>query len=347
MLSQPATELIKEISVLELEVGHVEQYLVSLYQQAFDQQVTSTSPSTKERGPKSPKTSAKEKSELWSGVGIMSNVEKPSLRSTCINPQKDLNDLGGEDRLVESDIYCKLADPPLLDHGLSSPTSSSSSMSAFSPKDHTGMWSPGLKKYSSLDERLDNPFHVQGLKEFSGPYSTMVEVQYIYRNDKKLDEVEHMLQNFRFLISRLEEIDPKKMTHSEKLAFWINVHNALMMHWLRLLLSSKSKFKSGDERQAYSIEHPEPLLHFVLCSGSHSDPAVRFYTPKSIAKELEAAKDEYIRATFGVSKDHKIVLPKIVESFAKDSDLCTTGSVEMIQKSLPQSVPKSIKKCQL
>ena len=34
----------------------------------------------------------------------------------------------------------------------------------------------------------------------------------------------------RFLISRLEEIDPKKMTHSEKLAFWINVHNALMMH---------------------------------------------------------------------------------------------------------------------
>ncbi|KAL1824365.1 hypothetical protein ACET3Z_011143 [Daucus carota] len=477
-IPKPATELIKEISVLELEVGHLEQYLLSLYRQAFDQQVTSTSPSMKDGGPKSPKTSAKEKSEVRSRVSTMSNMEKPSPRSTCINPQKDLNDLGGEDRLVESgvyrcrsflaqhstlssqnsplaeslgrdvracysqplsmmeygqntasniislaehlgtrisdhvpetpnklaedmiqcisDIYCKLADPPVLDHGLSSPTSSSSSMSAFSPKDHSGMWSPGLKKYSSLDERLDNPFHVQGLKEFSGPYSTMVEVQYIYRNDKKLAEVEHMLQNFRFLISRLEEIDPKKMTHSEKLAFWINVHNALMMHaylaygipqnnvkrlfillkaaynigghivsanliqssilgcrmsrpgqWLRLLLSSKSKFKSGDERQAYSIEHPEPLLHFALCSGSHSDPAVRVYTPKSIAKELEAAKDEYIRATFGVSKDHKILLPKIVESFAKDSDLCTTGIVEMIQKSLPQSVRKSIKKCQM
>lgn len=96
-----------------------------------------------------------------------------------------------------SDIYCKLANPPLSSHGLSSPASSSSSMSAFSPKDYSGMWSPGLRKYSSLDERLDNPFHVQGLKEFSGPYSTMVEVQYIYRNDKKLAEVEHMLQNFR------------------------------------------------------------------------------------------------------------------------------------------------------
>lgn len=73
---------------------------------------------------------------------------------------------------------------------------------------------------------------------------------------------------------------------------------------------------------------------------------VRVYTPKTIAQELEAAKDEYIRATFGVSKDYKILLPKIVESFAKDSDLCSTGMVEMIQKSLPQSVRKSIKKCQ-
>ena len=70
MLSQPATELIKEISVLELEVGHLEQYLLSLYRQAFDQQVTSTSPSMKDGGPKSPKTSAKEKSEVRSGVGI-------------------------------------------------------------------------------------------------------------------------------------------------------------------------------------------------------------------------------------------------------------------------------------
>lgn len=479
-IPKPATELIKEISVLELEVGHLEQYLLSLYRQAFDEQVTSTSPSMKEGVPKAPKTSLRGKSEVMSGVDIMSNIEKPSLRSNCrsiINPQEDLNGLGGEDRLVESgvyrchsflsqpstlsaqtsppeeplgrdvracysqplsmmeygqntssniislaehlgtrisdhvpdtpnklsedmiqcisDIYCKLADPPLSNQGLLSPTSSSSSISAYSPKDHSGMWSPGLRKYSSLDERLDNPFHVQGLKEFSGPYSTMVEVQYICRDDKKLVEVEHMLQNFRFLISRLEEIDPKKMTHSEKLAFWINVHNALMMHaylaygipqnnvkrllvllkaaynvgghivsanliqisilrcrmsrpgqWFRLLLSSKSKFKPGDDRQAYSIEHPEPLLHFALCSGSHSDPAVRVYTPKKIAQELEAAKDEYIRATFGVSKDHKILLPKIVESFAKDSDLCPTGLVEMIQKSLPHSVRKSIKKCQ-
>lgn len=34
----------------------------------------------------------------------------------------------------------------------------------------------------------------------------------------------------RSLVSRLEEVDPKKMKHEEKLAFWINVHNVLVMH---------------------------------------------------------------------------------------------------------------------
>ena len=34
----------------------------------------------------------------------------------------------------------------------------------------------------------------------------------------------------RSLISRLEEVDPSKLKHEEKLAFWINVHNSLVMH---------------------------------------------------------------------------------------------------------------------
>lgn len=36
----------------------------------------------------------------------------------------------------------------------------------------------------------------------------------------------------------------------------------------------KTKFKAGDARKSYAIEQPEPLLHFALCSGSYSDPAV-------------------------------------------------------------------------
>ncbi|GAB4843731.1 hypothetical protein Ancab_013696 [Ancistrocladus abbreviatus] len=82
-------------------------------------------------------------------------------------------------------------------------------------------------KDSSLDARLDNPFNVEGLKEFSGPYSTMVEVPCMCREKVKLGDVEHMLQNFRSLICRLQGIDPRRMKHEEKMAFWINIHNAL------------------------------------------------------------------------------------------------------------------------
>ncbi|KAF8410618.1 hypothetical protein HHK36_003150 [Tetracentron sinense] len=359
-----------------------------------------------------------------------------------------------------SAIYCKLADPPLMHHGLSSsPISPLSSMSAFSPQDQSDVWSPRCRKDSSFDARLDNPFHVEGLKEFSGPYSTMVEVPWICRDSQKLSEIEHMVQNFRLLVCRLEDVDPRRMKHEEKLAFWINIHNALVMHvtiilledinlmmlssfygsacamnrddnpsvlscstgifglwdsakyyeksvftpkgeqhitdffsrkkccmdsfftsscviqaaynvaghtisvdtiessilgcrmprpgqWLRFLFSQRTKFKYGDDRQAYAIERPEPLLHFALCSGGHSDPAVRICTPKRVFQELEAAKEEYIRATFGVRNEQKILLPKIVESFAKDSGLCPLGVVEMIQQCMPETLRKSIQRCQ-
>lgn len=53
---QSATELIKEIAVLELEVVYLEQHLLSLYRKAFDQQLSSASPSTKEETVKHPAT---------------------------------------------------------------------------------------------------------------------------------------------------------------------------------------------------------------------------------------------------------------------------------------------------
>ena len=62
-------------------------------------------------------------------------------------------------------------------------------------------------------------------------------------------------------------------------------------------------------------------------------------------QELEVAKEEYIRATFGIRKDQKILLPKIVDTFSKDSGLSHAGLIEMIQQSLPESLRKSVKKC--
>ncbi|CAN1224991.1 hypothetical protein LINGRAPRIM_LOCUS930 [Linum grandiflorum] len=470
LMPKPTTELIKEIAVLELEVVYLEQYLLSLYRKAFDQQVSS-----KEEGSKSAVTTPRLRFQ---------DVPRPNVTSTsqfCCqsqdNPSKDSTSLTGQEKLLDSSvqrsqsslsqcsafsgrasppadslgravrschsqplsmiefaqnatnvisladhlgtrisdhvpetpnklsedmircmsaIYCKLSDPPVTNKGLSSPISSLSSMSEFSPQEQCDMWSPGFRNNSSFDVRLENPFLVEGLKEFSGPYSTMVEVPWIYRDNQKLGDVEPLLQNFRSLICRLEGVDPRKLKHEEKLAFWINVHNSLVMHaflaygipqnnvkrlflllkaaynvgghtisadaiqsnilqcrmsrpgqWIRLLIPTRSKFKSGDERQAYTIDQQEPLLHFALSSGSHSDPAVRVYTSKAVYQEMEAAKDEYIRATFGVRKDQRILLPKIVESFGKDSGLSQAAVLEMIQASLPDCLRKCVRKCQL
>ncbi|KAK3021780.1 hypothetical protein RJ639_045102 [Escallonia herrerae] len=336
-----------------------------------------------------------------------------------------------------SAIYCQLADPPVFNYGFaSSPISFSSSPSGSPSQSQYDIGSPRCGDYSSSNSWLNHPFHTEGSNEFSGSYSTMVEVQGICRDDSKLKGVEDRIQDFRraakyhikhfaeglehrdvlfqtsyalsplkrkvsfvgcrSLVSRLEEVDPRKMKREEKLAFWINVHNALVMHallvygipkgnmkrfslllkaayniggrtisvdiiqssilgcrlprpgqWFQSLLFPKAKFKAGDARRAYAVGIPQPLLHFALCSGSHSDPMVRMYTAKRVFQELEMAKEEYMQSTFRLHKEHKILLPKIVDSYAKESDFCPAGLVEMIEHSLPACIRRNFQQGKL
>ncbi|XAR72846.1 hypothetical protein NMG60_11019624 [Bertholletia excelsa] len=293
-------------------------------------------------------------------------------------------------------IYSELAEPALTNHGFpSSPVSFSSSISDSSPDHHCDKLSPEPRKKSPLSSWMDNPFNIDRSKEFSGSYGATIEVHWISRDRQRLRHVKHLLQNFRSLVSRLEDVDPKKMKHDEKLAFWINVHNALVMHaflvygiphnntkrislllkaaynvgghtvsvdmiqnfilgcrlprpgqWLHSLFFPKTKFKGGDARKGYAVNHPEPRLYFALCSGSHSDPTVRMYTAKRVFQELEAAKEDYIQTTLRIQKEHKIALPKIVDSFAKESGLCPAGFMELIEHFLPHSVKKSLQQYQ-
>ncbi|XP_062214449.1 uncharacterized protein LOC133915342 [Phragmites australis] len=309
------------------------------------------------------------------------------------------NNLSEEMVRCMAGIYCKLADPPLVHHGSSSsPTSSFSSTSAISPQYVEDVWSPNYKRETTLDSRLINPFHVEGLKEFSGPYNTMVEVPLISRDNRRLKEVEDMLQTYKLILYRLETVDLRRMTNEEKLAFWVNIHNALLMHaylkngvpqnnlkktsllvkafckiagrninvaviqsmvlgcnthcpgqWLRTLLYPRIKSKvskAGHEWRAFAVAQSEPLIRFALCSGSHSDPAVRVYTPKRLFHQLEAAKEEFIRATAGVWKEQKLLLPKLVEAYAKEVKLSPQGLVDMVQRYLPESMRMAVQRCQ-
>lgn len=67
------------------------------------------------------------------------------------------------------------------------------------------------------------------------------------------------------------------------------------------------------------------------------------YTSKRLFQELEAAKEEYIEMNFRVHKSQKILLPKIVDSFAKDSNVCPDGLVKMIEHFMPYYLRKHAK----
>lgn len=310
------------------------------------------------------------------------------LRASCL-----VNDLGIPDRLSEdivrciSSIYCRLCNPLHSQLGLAaSPTSSLSSSSIFSSRNPSDNWSPHCNGDAMFQRQL------QGLKGESGPYDTMLEVLNIYLDDASFNYAATMLKNFRSLVQRLEKVDPRKLKREEKLAFWINIHNALVMHaylaygthnrvksasilkaaynvggqcinacviqssilgirshysepWLQALFSPGRKSKTGNIRHVYALEYPEPLVHFALCSGAYSDPAVRVYTAKSIFQELKVAKEEFIQSKVYVHKESKIFLPKILWYFGKDMSIDADGVIEVISECLTEGQLKAMRKC--
>lgn len=97
-----------------------------------------------------------------------------------------------------SEIYCELAEPPLMNHNYpSSPVAFSSSLYECSSEGQSDKTSSHCKKFLSFNSHFNNPFHVAGSKDFTGPYCTMVKVQLIRRGSQKLSEIEYMLRRFR------------------------------------------------------------------------------------------------------------------------------------------------------
>ncbi|WZZ82796.1 hypothetical protein YC2023_103368 [Brassica napus] len=175
----------------------------------------------------------------------------------------------------------------------------------------------------------------------------MIEVSYIHQNHRKGGrDLDLMNPNFSLPIKKLESVAPRKLSHQEKLAFWINIHNALC-HARTWCFSSMFLVNGVPQNNGKRF--------LLLCKPAYniggrmvSVEAVQSYIPRirmprpgqGIYQELETAKEEYSSATFGVKKDQKLVLPKIIESLRKDSGLNQAALVEMIQECLPETIIK-------
>eukprot|EP00250_Pteridium_aquilinum_P013164 c21172_g2_i1 orf=428-2461(+) len=135
-----------------------------------------------------------------------------------------------------------------------------------------------------------------------GAYSNALEVSEMSVGKEQLDYAAEALRMFRSLVEQLSRVDPSSMKHEEKLAFWINVYNALMMHAYLAYGVPKNDFKffSLMQKAAYTV-------------GGHSFNAV------VIEHLLLKAKAQWYRPQIALLLAHqKLKLREEVSMFAVD-----------------------------
>ncbi|CAM6064891.1 unnamed protein product [Sphagnum tenellum] len=178
------------------------------------------------------------------------------------------------ERMVHSmvSIYCHLAVQNVIS-GKSSP--SGSIHSPTSPFGHQSNSSASSLSESSLvsfvrsplvdlrneevilaDATLD-PFKVRNNIPWMdiGAYGHVFEVARLSLDEDQLNYVAQALQDFKLLVEQLASVDPSHLSHDEKLAFWINLYNTLMMDGYLTygIPQSELKFFSLLQKVAYTV----------------------------------------------------------------------------------------------
>ncbi|KAF3446960.1 hypothetical protein FNV43_RR12140 [Rhamnella rubrinervis] len=331
-----AAQLEEEIAVIDLELIDMERHLLCLYQNAFGGHL-----------PTIPSSS--------SSNSLVHHLQtSPAQSSTTSYNPSPATALETSQRMHLFHILQTCQSPSIPAALSASPTSSTSSSSIFSSTHPCDICNDDT-----------SAVNLQGSTEDNGQYAAMTEVLKISLDDENFNDAAIMLQDFRSLVRNLEKVDPRKMNREEKVAFWINIHNALVMH-AYLANGSRRRVKSasvlkaacnvgghcvnayviqssilgirphhsstvaGNSKHAYALEYPEPLVHFALCLGAYSDPAVRAYTANNIFQELKVAKEEFIQAGVYIHMETQIFLPKILYYFAKEMLLSMHELLEMI-----------------
>lgn len=147
------------------------------------------------------------------------------------------------------DIYCHLAEPsgdphsspecPLSpsSHGaLLSSTSLSSTTSSESSDSNPNSSSASMVMSLSEDpmgcDSSPDPYKAMGKLPWAdiGPYGTAFEVPWLSVGKDQLGYVANALAEFRVLVKQLASVNPSEMSHDQKLSFWINLYNSLLMH---------------------------------------------------------------------------------------------------------------------
>ncbi|XP_020690335.1 uncharacterized protein LOC110105260 isoform X1 [Dendrobium catenatum] len=177
-----------------------------------------------------------------------------------------------------SSVYCKLTSSTNKQiELLRSSSSSCTSSSILSPENPSNSWSPQF-----WCETASSPCQVKLPKHKHDPYKDMIEVPKICIDDNGFEFAFKMLKIYRSLIARLEDFDPRKMEQNEQLAFWLNIHNALMLHAFLAYGLHKNQMRntSSINRAAYNIGGCSVniyiIQHLILGSSHPHCPSSHF-----------------------------------------------------------------------
>ncbi|XP_026404435.1 uncharacterized protein LOC113299580 isoform X4 [Papaver somniferum] len=262
-----AEELLQEISTLDVEIMHLERYLLSMYRAAFDDIVAEYNfvPANM------PKIMESQDGGAASRPSLQDLMDNDQI-NTYINPSDTQGYLMSPDKLSEDivrcmiSIYCKLASnyststPAAIPESTNNSTiigfsSSSSSMSpsilTLSPPlgtSSTTLFSPHHRRHFNQDYswEIEEYASSSSSSDFfqnggaaasslaSGPCTsdTVVVSRACLElaDESRIGHVVPMMKKLRSMLKYLEDIDPRKMKPEQKLTFWVNIHNALVMH---------------------------------------------------------------------------------------------------------------------
>ncbi|XP_066394591.1 uncharacterized protein [Miscanthus floridulus] len=286
--SKSVADLVGEIAALEQEVIRKELHLLSLYRRAFDQYVSESCSFTSEQVDQEilknidegalrlrdikhsaafnlPTVSNSEVSKSGARHSSLVNFLSASISEYVPKISCKLS----EDILgCIAAVYCKLSiTEPQGAECMASPSLSVSSSSTFSPRRRNDSWSP---RYN-----FDSPRPCGLQKETCEQNIGMIVIPRIRIDADKFDYASKMLETIRSLIQRLEKVDPMKMTHEEQLCFWINIHNALVMHAFLAYGLHDKRMKSTDMilKAAYNVcgqsVNAQTIQNSILGCQSH------------------------------------------------------------------------------
>ncbi|WOL08528.1 hypothetical protein Cni_G17281 [Canna indica] len=258
-LPNDAKELLSNIASLEMTVSRLEEEMISLHFQLIQERnerrlaeyrlkQLPVQP-TKVCSTKNDTISSMLVQEEKSPEELFQNVQAESFRKQI--PVKGLwnhpNQLSEEIVRCMKNIFISLADVSMVSSRSSaseiicfplSPGNISNSSNCSISEQSISSWahSPrvGLQYNNELlaTGTTFDPYRAQGKLCWSdiGNYSLATEVSWMSVEKKQLEYAAGALRRFRSLIEQLAEVNPVHLKGDEKLAFWINLYNALIMH---------------------------------------------------------------------------------------------------------------------